>query len=411
MPAGMRGRIRYSRRRLLGVAGTGVAAAWLAACGDSKKPGGAQTEGVTGVATPGGAAPATTVVQVQTGGIFRSLIDEEPATLDPIAPSGGVGAQLGAFTYSRLLRFKAGKNALADGSVEGDIVSRWEQPDAGTLVMTLRDGVKLDPRAPTNGRVLTAEDIVTTWETFAAKGTYRTDLANAASKDAPITSVRAVDGKAIEFKLAQPDAQLLTTLASRFGLWILPKEAFSGGFDTKTEMRGSGPWLLEKYTPAVGFSFKKNPNYWESGHPLLDGVELPVVMDTAQAEAQFKAKNIHGGPALGGGAVSETNILTFKKDLKDTRIDLHAPQLIGPTLAFGYREGSPFRDKRVRQAVSLLIDRDTFIEVFTNLKAFQDAGVKMKGYWATPLSAGWGPFWLDPKGSAFGPHAANFSGG
>ena len=388
-------RQRIARRRFLaGAAVTGVAAAAMsmAGCDDEPRP-------TTG-STPTGPQP---------GGILKSLIDEEPATLDPITPSGGVGNQLAAFVYSRLLRFKPAKGAFADGTFEPDILSEWEQPDETTLVMRLRDGVRFDPRPPTHGRALAAEDVVLSWERFAAQGTYRADMANAVNKEAPVISVAAKDAQTIEMKLAFPDAQLLPTLASRFGLWVLPKEAFSDGFEPKTDMRGSGPWLLERFQPSVGLKFKKNPNYYGAPwQPLLDGVDLPVIADTAQAEAQFKARNIHGGPALGGGAVAVTDILSFHRDLKETRIDLAPPPLIGPTISFGWREGSPFKDRRVRQAVSMLIDRDTFIEVFNDLSAFQAAGVAMQAYWNTPLSAGWDSYWLDPKSSRFGPAAKYF---
>ena len=45
----------------------------------------------------------------------------------------------------------------------------------------------------------------------------------------------------------------------------------------------------------------------------------------------------------------------------------------------------------------MLIDRDTFIDVFNDLTKFQAASVKMRSYWNTPIGAGYGPFWIDPK--------------
>ena len=343
------------------------------------------------------------------GGILRGLLDEEPATLDPITPSGGVGNQLAAFVYSRLVRFRPGPRASVDGTVEGDAAERWEQPDESTLIFRLREGMRFAQRAPTNGRALVAEDVVASWDAFASRGTYRTDLANAADKEAPILSLTALDERTVQVKLAVPDAQLLPTLASLFGLWVLPREEFSGGFNSANQMYGSGPWLLERHQPGTGVRFARNPDFYLAPNaPLLDGVDLPIITEFAQAEAQFRARNIHGGPALGGGAaIPPALVLPLSRDLKETRIDLMPPPLIGPTVAFGWRSGSPFRDVRVRQAVSMLIDRDLFIETFTNLSAFKAAGVPMRGYWTTPLSSGWGPYWLDPTSSAFGPHARN----
>jgi ABC-type transport system substrate-binding protein len=72
------------------------------------------------------------------GGVLKSLLDEDPATLDPITPSGGVGNQLAAFAYSR--------GSFPDGALEGDLAVHWEQPDESTLLLRLRDGVTFDRR-------------------------------------------------------------------------------------------------------------------------------------------------------------------------------------------------------------------------------------------------------------------------
>lgn len=371
------------------------------------------TLGLVGACSGERTAPRTETRRAATdsapraGGVLRGLLDEEPATLDPLTPSGGVGNQLAAFVYSRLFRFRPGQGAPADGAVEGDLVAAWEQPDPETLVLRLRDGVRFDHRAPTDGRFLSADDVVASWDALVARGTYRTDLATAAHPDAPVRALRATDARTLALSLAAPDAQLLPTLASRFGLWVLPREGLSGGFDPRLEMRGSGPWLLERNQPSAGFTFRRNPAYTLApAVPLLDAVELPVIAESAQAQAQFRAGNIHGGPALGGAAVDAVNILQTHRDLPGTRIDLLPPPLLGPTLAFGWREGSPFRDPRVRRAVSLLLDRDALIEAFSDLSGFQAAGLPLRATWTTPLSAAWGTAWLDPKGSAFGPSAA-----
>lgn len=389
-----------NRRRLLrgAAGGTGVSALLLAACGgDGDKSSGGQIE-------VGGGVKTTDTDSAKPGGTLRYVLAYDVDTLDPIRTKSFRTQVVGSYTYSRLLKYKHGKGEPGNGEVEADSILKWEQPDPLTLIMTLRDNMKLDQRPPTNGRVLTTEDLVLSWEKYEADNVYKADLSRAASKNAPITSFKALDDKRIEIKSAFPDAQLIPVLAFAFDVWILPKEAFNGGFDPATTMRGTGPWTLERYLPSVGWSFKKNPNYYDAPqYPLADGVEIPIVTDTAQAEAQFKARNIWWG------AVPATDILSVYGGLKDqTRIDLEPPPVTGPAISFSWRENSPFRDKRVRQALSMMIDRDTFIEVFNDLKKFQAAGVKMRSYWTAPYGAGYGPFWLDPKDSAFGPSANNY---
>ncbi|MGD9895269.1 MAG: ABC transporter substrate-binding protein, partial [Dehalococcoidia bacterium] len=349
----------------------------------------------TGQPATGTAAPAP-----KPGGIYRTLQDEDLASFDPLEARTAITNTIAGFAYSRLLKFKMGEGRLADGTLEADAVTKWEQPDETTILLRLRDSMKFEQRSPTNGRTLTTEDVVLSWEKFAASAAYRGDLAQSANPSAPITSFQASDANQIMIKTAYPDAQLLPSMNFWGGLWILPKEGLTGGFEPATTMRGSGPWILEQHQASVGFSFKKNPNYYGvPGQPLLDGVEVPIITDAAQASAQFKAKNLHGGSP---SAVPTTDIVAFYRDLKGTRIDMEAPPVGGPTISFSWRENNPYRDKRVRQAMSMLIDRDAYIDLFYDLKNFQSADVEMRAYWNTPLSAGWGPFWLDPKSDAFG---------
>lgn len=392
-----------SRRRVLaGALAASTGATLLAACSGNDA---SESAGSTATSS---SAP-TTADQPQRGGVLRSAATFDVSTFDPIAAKGAADQLLAGYAHSRLLKFKPGVGSLADGTLEADAAISWEQPDPTTLVLQLRDGMKLDQRPPTSGRALTSEDVVLSWDKFASVAVYRTDLANSASKEAPVLSFTASDPKTIEIKTAFPDAQLLPAMNFWGGLWILPKESFIGGYDAAMEMRGTGPWVLENYQPSVAFRFRKNPNYYDAAqYPLMDGVELPIILDAGQAQAQFKAGNVYlggGGGSRPGAGISASDILGLHTEVKDSRIDLDAPFIWGSTISLSYRDGSPFKDRRVRQALSMLLDRDAFIEVFGDLKRFQAAGLKMKAYWTTPLSGGWGPYWLDPKDAKFGSNA------
>lgn len=396
---------RIGRRALVAGVGLAGSALLLAACGGDTENETASTERTSAAQSGGG----TAVPQPKIGGIIKDSSTLDVPTFDVLAARAGVTNLIGGFAYNRLLKFKPGRGSFADGTFEPDAVTSYEQPDELTLVMHLRQGMKLDPRAPTNGRTLTTEDVTLSWEKFVREGTYRADIARAANQDASVESLRATDAATIELKLAFPDGQLLPSMNFWGGFWVVPKEGLTGGFDPATTVRGGGPWLLERYQPSVGLTFRKNPNYYDAATtPLADGVDLPIIQDTAQVAAQLKAKGIYFGVGGRGGAIPSSDMLTLKRDIRSTRIGLMAPTVEGPCISFSWRESNPYRDKRVRQAISKLIDRDTFIDLFNDVRNFQSAGVDMQAYWNTPLSGGWGPYWLDPKDAKFGPAASNF---
>jgi ABC-type transport system substrate-binding protein len=78
-------------------------------------------------------------------------------------------------------------------------------------------------------------------------------------------------------------------------------------------------------------------------------------------------------------------------------------------IGFSKKEGNPwFTDVRLRQAVSMLIDRDAWIDVFYNVKGFEKEGVPMETGWHSHVPCSWPTLWIDPKSNKLGEGAKNF---
>jgi ABC-type transport system substrate-binding protein len=75
-------------------------------------------------------------------------------------------------------------------------------------------------------------------------------------------------------------------------------------------------------------------------------------------------------------------------------------------MSFGYEGDSPFKDVRVRQAVSMSIDRETYNNVVHNLEKLSDEGIDVDVAYNTAVSPGFQAYWLDPlDAAAFGENA------
>ena len=70
-----------------------------------------------------------------------------------------------------------------------------------------------------------------------------------------------------------------------------------------------------------------------------------------------------------------------------------------------YVPGQPWHDVRVRRAVSMALDRDVHIDVIENPQQYEELGLTLNQYWPAPFNAAYGAYWMDPKGSEFGPAA------
>ena len=393
---------KFSRRRALAVAGTsaaGLATAALIGCsagGQKASPSGGQS------GQPAGAVATVSTDKPKPGGTLRFPINRDTDGIDPNTSAGGTPQEPGSNVYSRLLVFKPAKGSTATGEVVGDLVQRWEQPDPLTLIMHLNPNAKFDEKAPLNGRALNAEDVVKTWELFEAKGFNRANISNKANKAAPVTSVEAIDASTVRMKSAFVVGYLFPLIVQ--SLPIQPIEGTVGkAIDLTKEMRGTGPFLFDEFRPGIGMKFKKNPKWFHGNNgekPYIDAIDHPTIPDQAQMEVQFRAKKLHFS------SVSLPNVPTFAKELPGTEVAV-GPYATGSMfIALSSLPGQPWRDQRVRRALSMMIDRPDLAEIVHSPKELEAAAkTKLPVKWIAPISPAHGAYYLDPTTSEFGPAA------
>src|SRR5581483_7208149 len=220
------------------------------------------------------------------------------------------------------------------------------------------------------------------WQKFSTVGVRNGDLAySQANPSSPVESVSAPDNSTVIVKMHAPDASILQLFASLNIFYVIPREA-EGGFDSRNTVIGYGPWLLEKYEPSGGIYWRKNPDYYVKGVPVIDRIEQPQVLEYAQRLAQFRAGNIW--PTI----ATQDDVLQLKKDLPQTSIRQNPS--FGPTpvfVSFGYEGDSPFKDQRVRQGMALLWDRETFLDTLANRAKFRAAGLEPTTRYNTVVGA------------------------
>ncbi len=386
---------RLTRRRaLVSSGGVAAGAALLAACGGSSSSGGDKSSLLV--------KPVDTTKQAKRGGILKHSVGSDPVNVDP---HGGGGAGVPVFyeiMYSRLFTYKPGLLQPAQDEIEGQIAQSWEwTPDRLQVTAKIRPGVKFHNIAPVNGRAMDADDILYSWKRFSTQGSNRTVVANSANPDAPVVSVTSPDPTTIVIKFKEPLVYAQAYLAQRGYLSIVPKEAENTSvLDLRTKALGTGPFMLADYQPSAGLTFKRHADYWDKERPYVDQVNFPIVTEYAAALSQFRGGNIHAY------IVNQDDILQTKQAVP--QLNMYEGNILIDTrrTIFGWEQAS-VRDKRVRQALSMSIDRDTWIDAQYNTQSFESQGLPVSRRWNTTLEAtedvlGW---WLDPKGKDFGPNA------
>ncbi|HLF78876.1 MAG TPA: ABC transporter substrate-binding protein [Dehalococcoidia bacterium] len=399
---------RITRRRALSTTAAGiVASAFLAACGgsDSGKSSSGEKDS-SGLLSK----PVDTTPKAVPGGIW---VKTTSTTQDAVGWDPLIGGRVAAITdsgyvYSRLLKYKTGTPAEPPpGLVEGDAATSWEvSPDGLQVTFKLRQGMQLDARPPTSGRALSAQDIKWSWDRFSALSSARGDMVNSVNPEAPVRSMTAPDSQTIVLNLAFPYAPILKMAGYHFYFSIMPVEA-EGKFDAKSEARGTGPWILDKWFPSKSVEYRRNPNFYVKNRPFLDGVSNVVLSDYATGLAQFEQGN------LWTYDVSSEDILSVKRRRQELLLMREAiyPPGHGYSITFGAQPQAPFglfRDQRMRQAVSMLVDRDALLEFNQSPSKFEKEGIPTKTDYHSHISAGTVGWWLDPKGKEIGEGGKNF---
>src|SRR5262245_2492761 len=266
-----------------------------------------------------------------------------------------------SFTHSRLMKHKAGPS-IVPGTfpIEGDLAESWSQPNETTYIFKLRKGVHWHAKPPLNGRELTAEDVRYSVERFVTiKGNANAQMLSS------VDAVTALDKYTVKFSLKQPFAWFLETRANPTAVAIVAKECVEKFGDLKKweSCIGTGPWMLDSYRPNVGYTFVRNPNYFIAGLPHIERIAVVVDEDNASRIAAFMSGKYDLGWEF-PGTINRTDWVQIKDTLKQKRPNLKTAEFPSNVMThISMRtDQKPFSDVRVRQAISMAIDRQGILD-------------------------------------------------
>lgn len=334
----------------------------IVACGPVASP---TTEVVAPTPTQQAAQPTPSeeAAAPKYGGVLIYATTKDWPSLDPQLEGTENRARITGLIYSNLVRF------ATDGSVVPDLAESWEMPDDRTYIFHLRHGVKFH-----NGRELVADDVVFTFARLMDE-----DLGSPGRTDfLIIDSVQAVDKYTVQITTAEPAGPFLSLLADKYA-HIVPEEVVEEHGDLRTVAVGTGPFMVEEWTPSVELRLKRNPDYFVEGLPYLDGVNIMIVPDEASIVAGLRAGTIHLAEIE-----QPENVLALEAE---ENIEV----LRGPSLnqftVYMNRAIEPLGDWTVRQAISYAIDREAILQAV-------GGGL---GTLTGPVPPGLGAYALDPS--------------
>ncbi|QOC93414.1 ABC transporter substrate-binding protein [Micromonospora craniellae] len=225
------------------------------------------------------------------------------------------------------------------------LATEWKEVSSTEYEFTLREGVKFH-----NGETLTVEDVV-----FSLKRITDPNQHSPYSSLYNFETIEAVGPNTVKITLDRPQASLLHLLAQPWSAGIVD-ESWMQGKDKdvlKTQANGTGPFKLQSFQEGSLISTVRFDGYWDSERPYLDRVDYRLMADESTRQQ-----------ALSSGAV----------DMVQVRLPRNATALgdrgmkVGDGFNLTYWVGldvsqGPLANDKVRQAISLGLDRKQLIEI------------------------------------------------
>ncbi len=245
------------------------------------------------------------------------------------------------------------------------LAESWESNEDGTVwTFYLRQGVTFHDGTPFN-----ADAVVFNFERwrftdnpyhFAEQAfEYYDYMWGGFDDDSIIESVEAVDEYTVRFTLKEPLAPILANLAMPMFSIASPTAIQEYGADYGTPDVGyvcTGPYKFVEWVTDDHITLERYEDYWGEIEGNVERIIIRVIPDNSARFAALQAGEIH--------AMEQANIedLQIAEESDDMYV-LTRPALNTAYLAFNYRI-QEFRDVRVREAISLAIDRQAIVDAF-----------------------------------------------
>ncbi len=262
--------------------------------------------------------------------------------LNPITASDGASRDITGLVFNGLVKYNPKIELVSDLASSFDV-----SPDCRKVMFHLRRGVKWH-----DGVEFTADDVKFTYDQITSPkvaSPYSADFER-------VKSVRALDRYTVQVDYREPFAPGLES----WGLGVIPKHLLEGKnimedpFNRKPV--GTGPYRFGEWRTQERIVLEANPDYFE-GRPGVARYLYRIIPDTATQFLELRSGGLDLMALTPTQFRRQTETAFFKKTFHRFRY---------PALGYtyiGYNLKDPkFADRRVRQALTHLIDRQAIVD-------------------------------------------------
>ncbi len=294
--------------------------------------------------------------------------------------------------YDSLTQWDLSKSDAASVLIPA-LATSWavDAKDKTKWVFKLRPGVKFH-----DGSALNADAVVWNVEKVLNKDAVQFDASQVgvtASRMPTLRTAKKIDDLTVELTTSEPDSFLPINLTNLFmaspAAWQKKFDAAAGATPADkskaawtafaSDPSGSGPFKVTRFVARERLELAANKTYWDAKRvPKIDKVVLLPMPEANARTAALLGGQVDWIEAPAPDAMAQITQRGFK-------IYSNAQPHVWPW-QLSFAEGSPWLDKRVRQAANLCVDRGGLKQLLGGMMA-EPKGVVAPGH----------PWWGNPK--------------
>lgn len=296
------------------------------------------------------------------GGAFTEIFEAQPAKLTPYIQTDVYGRRVVDIVADTLGDFDPKTLKL-----RGKLADAWQMDPEG---MWVRARIRSDAKF-SDGMPVTAEDLRWTFHEFVMNPEIEAQRTRSTVAD-QVKSIEVLSERVVEVRFKQ---RLFSNLMTALTFYVLPKHFYSTLTPSQVNkgtglLMGSGPYKLRKldiedqWKPGDSVELVRNEQYW-GVRPALDTIRFRAITDEL---ARLTVYRNGEGDMITPAA---PQFVTLRDDPEFSKNN----QLFSQITMRSGRSGiiwncgergstkklTPFADKRVRQAMTMLLDRDRMI--------------------------------------------------
>jgi peptide/nickel transport system substrate-binding protein len=319
------------------------------------------------IATGGGGA----ALAQKPGGILRIPVFDSPASVSIHEESAVIAERAIMGVFNNLVIFDQHVKQNSTQSIVPDLATGWSwSEDRTSLTLPLRRGVKWH-----DGKPFTAGDVKCTWDMLTGKSGATLRINPRKSWYRNVGEVTTSGDYEVTFHLKRPQPAFPALLASG---WSPVYPCHVPPSQMRQHPIGTGPFKFAEFKPNEYIKLTRNPDYWKTDRPYLDGVEYAIIPNQSTRMLGF----IAGKFEL---VFLPIPLLKEVKSQSSEAICDLVPDNAPRNLILN-RAAPPFDNAGLRRAMALSLDRKAFVDIITQGQG--DIGGAMlpppEGIWGMP---------------------------